>query len=111
MPERYETTQTTATVEQQQQSGAVAISVNLPYLRSLPGILKIVEAVVALIVVICVGTVQYWFNHSSGGFIAFSAIFSLIVTLIFFVLHFTNAIYKLPGPWVLIVSMFETLLF
>lgn len=102
MPERYETTQTTTTNVEHTQQTAVQIGLNLPYLRSLPGMLKIAEAVLGLIVIICVAAQQYWSSHSSGGFIVFVAIFSLVTTLILFFFHFTNVIYKLPGPWVLI---------
>lgn len=104
MPERYETSQTT-NVEHQQNTSTVSIGLNLPYLRSMPGMLKIAEAAIGLIIIICVATVTWWSSHSSGGFIVFVAIFSMITTLVLFAFHLTNIIYKLPGPWVLIVSI------
>ncbi|GFR74398.1 CKLF-like MARVEL transmembrane domain-containing protein 4 [Elysia marginata] len=67
------------------------------YPKSVPGILKIVEVVLCLLVLICSNVVN-WYYHGSGwvGFVAGSA---MVTTAVLFLFHFFNVFSRLPGPW------------
>ncbi|XP_064640197.1 plasmolipin-like isoform X1 [Lineus longissimus] len=70
------------------------------YIRTIPGILKIVEMVLDLIVIICCACIVGGGGTSGWGtFLAASAI---ITTAILFIFHITNLISRLPGPWLVI---------
>ncbi|KAF6773471.1 hypothetical protein AHF37_08694 [Paragonimus kellicotti] len=75
----YETTYETRTVEPE--SSAI---VNVAFVRSLGGILKLCEIIISCIVLICVASAYTWSYHSSGGWVNFVAAFTLILAGLFF---------------------------
>ncbi|XP_074645398.1 plasmolipin-like [Tubulanus polymorphus] len=96
MPTSYETNTTTTT------KSSTNIGFHKEYLKTIPGILKIVEIVLDLIIIICVSIV---YMRASGwfGFLYGSAI---VLTIILFASFLFGLIYKMPGPWPLFVFVF-----
>lgn len=70
------------------------------YIRTIPGILKIVEILLDILVLIC-ASIEYWYSIG-GGWVQFVAASALVTTLILFIFHFFNIISRLPGPWIFI---------
>ncbi|KAL8581129.1 hypothetical protein ACOMHN_033577 [Nucella lapillus] len=70
------------------------------YIRSLPGILKIVEIFLDILVLIC-ASIDNWYSLG-GGWVQFVAASALVTTAILFFFHFFHIISRLPGPWTLI---------
>lgn len=70
------------------------------YLRTLPGVLKIVEIFLDILVLIC-ASIDNWYSLG-GGWVQFVAASALVTTAILFIFHFFHIISRLPGPWVLI---------
>lgn len=94
MPTTYETKTTTTT-----SSPSPTIGFHPEYLRTLPGILKVVEIVLALITFIC-ACVVYW--GSGQGWVEFVSMSAFLCTLIYLILHLINLISRFPGPQLLI---------
>lgn len=67
------------------------------YPKSVPGILKIAEVILCILVLIC-SNVVYW-HHEGGGWIQFVAGSAMVTTGILFIFHFLNVFSRLPGPW------------
>ncbi|ESO82805.1 hypothetical protein LOTGIDRAFT_229821 [Lottia gigantea] len=100
------TTYEQTTVTQSSSSGvASSIRPDVLYVKSIPGILKIVEMILCLIVLIC-ASVGMWWLGGGGGWVQFVAALAFVVTIILFIFHFMHIIEKLPGPWVLIEFIF-----
>ncbi|GFO41121.1 cklf-like marvel transmembrane domain-containing protein 4 [Plakobranchus ocellatus] len=74
------------------------------YPKSVPGILKIAEVILCILVLIC-ASVVYW-NHYGGGWVHFVGASALVITAILFIFHFLNVFSRLPGPWPFIEFMF-----
>ncbi|KAK3764891.1 hypothetical protein RRG08_025412 [Elysia crispata] len=70
---------------------------HMNYPKSVPGILKIVEVVLCILVLIC-SSVVYWY-HYGGGWVQFVAGSAMVTTAILFLFHFFNVFSRLPGPW------------
>ncbi|XP_064640198.1 plasmolipin-like isoform X2 [Lineus longissimus] len=68
------------------------------YIRTIPGILKIVEMALDVIVLICCICMLI----GAGGWGSFLAGSALFTTAILFIFHITNLIHRLPGPWLMI---------
>ncbi|XP_013403660.1 CKLF-like MARVEL transmembrane domain-containing protein 4 [Lingula anatina] len=85
------TTQTTTTT--------IMPSEDPGYIRSVPGILKIVEIILCLVVFICVIIAP---GYGGSGWVWFIAISAFITTLILLIFHVVGLISRLPGPWMLI---------
>ncbi|XP_046354492.2 plasmolipin-like [Haliotis cracherodii] len=90
----YETTTTTTS------SSTTGIHPDVGYVKSIPGILKIVEFVLCIIVLICTSVV-YWVPYGAG-WIQFVAVAACVVVALLFIFHFLHIFEKLPGPWPLI---------
>ncbi|XP_050399060.1 plasmolipin isoform X2 [Patella vulgata] len=99
------TTYEQTTVTQTTSAGvAPEIRPDVNYVKSIPGLLKIAEMVLSIIVLIC-SSIVYW-SHLGGGWVQFVAATALITTIILFILHFMHIIHRLPGPWVFIVFIY-----
>lgn len=61
--------------------------------------------VLSLVVFICI-TSHAWYSVVGGGWVQFVSISCLITVLILWIFFMLRIIYKLPGPWSLIVSIF-----
>lgn len=97
MPTNYDETKTTTTTTHQ----TTGPSLNLAYVKSIPGIIKIIEIVLSIITFIC-SVVDRWEGH---GWVAFVAISAFISALIYFILTLLNLITftsRFRGPWLLI---------
>ncbi|PVD20616.1 hypothetical protein C0Q70_18774 [Pomacea canaliculata] len=70
------------------------------YIRTIPGILKIVEIFLDILVLIC-ASIDNWY-HLGGGWVQFVAASALVTTVILFIFHFLHLISRLPGRWNLI---------
>ena len=57
-----------------------------------------------LIAFICASVWIYWGPYG-GGWVQFVTMSAFITTLLLFFFHLFRIIYKLPGPWGLIVSI------
>lgn len=93
MPTTYETHATTTT-----SSGPGTIGPRMDYIRTIPGILKIVEMVLDVIVFIC-SVIPWWPPEGWIGFVSMSA---LLTTLIIFLLYLFGVIHRLPAWRVLL---------
>ncbi|XP_012942126.1 MARVEL domain-containing protein 1 [Aplysia californica] len=74
------------------------------YVKSIEGILKIVEIVLCILVLIC-ASIDYWY-HLGGGWVQFVAASAMIGTIILFLFFFFNVYPRLPGPWNFIVFIY-----
>ncbi|KAA3672130.1 uncharacterized protein DEA37_0008712 [Paragonimus westermani] len=106
VPQTYETTYETRTVEPE--SSAV---VNVAFVKSLGGILKLCEIIISCIVLICVASTNAWSYDSSGGWVNFVAAFTLILAGLFYIFYLFHLIRRLRGPWVIIVRYLIGLVF
>lgn len=93
MPTTYETKTTT--------QSSSSIGLHLDYIRTVPGILKIVEIVVSIIVIIT-SSVYYWFTLHGGGWVQFVSITATLCTAFLFLARLFNFHHRLLGPWLLI---------
>ncbi|KAF8569308.1 hypothetical protein P879_03067 [Paragonimus westermani] len=101
VPQTYETTYETRTVEPE--SSAV---VNVAFVKSLGGILKLCEIIISCIVLICVASTNTWSYYSTGGWVNFVAAFTLILAGLFYIFYLFHLIRRLRGPWVIIEFSF-----
>jgi CDP-diglyceride synthetase len=74
------------------------ISFSVAYMKTLPGILKIVEIVLSLLTFIC-SCVDVW---EAARWAQFQSAFAVISTTGYLVLYLLNLVSRLPGPWPLI---------
>jgi len=81
-----------------------SFSLNKTFVLSPPGILKLIELVVDIIIWICVGSAPLFGYSGNGGYINFAATITFVFTIILFILYFIRLMHRLPGPWILIVS-------
>lgn len=86
-------------------SSSTDIGLDKIYLTSIDSILKIVEMVLSLIVFICI-TSHAWYSVVGGGWVQFVSISCLITVLILWIFFMLRIIYKLPGPWALIILIY-----
>lgn len=70
------------------------------YVRTIPGILKIVEILLDILVLIC-ASIDNWYAIG-GGWVQFVSASALITTVILFIFHFFHIISRIPGPIVFI---------
>jgi len=86
------------------EGGGAAISFNIGYVKSLPGILRVAQIVLAIIVLICVSAVGWGHRYGGDDFIYFTAATALIYSIIFTVLFLLNVPSLLARlPWVIII--------
>jgi len=86
------------------EGGGAAISLNIGYVKSLPGILRVLQIILAIIVLICVSAAGYAWRYEGDGFIYFTAATALIYAIIFTVLFLLNVPSLLARlPWVIII--------
>lgn len=76
--------------------------VNVAFVKSMGGILKICEVVLSCIVLICVASASGWSYVSSGGWVNFVAAITLVFAALFYIFYLFNVIRRLRGPWVII---------
>lgn len=74
------------------------ISFSPEYLKTVPGILKIVEIILSLLTFIC-SCIDTW---EAAGWAQFQSAFAVFATSLYLVLYLLNLITRLPGPWPLI---------
>ncbi|XP_070536895.1 CKLF-like MARVEL transmembrane domain-containing protein 4 [Ptychodera flava] len=80
-----------------------SITCDVLYVRTVRGILKIVQCVISLIAFICITAAKWWTNHYSAyRFHQFVTMFCFWSTLILIVLYMTKLILRIPLPWILI---------
>ncbi|CAH8865635.1 unnamed protein product [Trichobilharzia szidati] len=96
-PAAYETT-----YETRYETTDVSSIINIGFVRSLSGILKLSEILLSCIVLICVAATSFWSLHPSGGWVNFVASVTLICSAVFYIFYLFNLIRKLPGPWIII---------
>ncbi|XP_059172335.1 plasmolipin-like [Physella acuta] len=84
--------QTTYEQTTEKRTGDSAIRPHPEYVRTVPGILKIAEIVVNILVLIC-ASIDYW-SPAGGGWVQFVAVTALITTLINFLMHFFDVYSK-----------------
>ncbi|VDP62910.1 unnamed protein product [Schistosoma mattheei] len=96
-PAAYETT-----YETRYETTDVSSVINVGFVRSLSGVLKLCQILLSCIVLICVAATSYWSIHSSGGWVNFVAATTLICASVFYIFYLFNLIRKLPGPWIII---------
>ncbi|KAL5020915.1 hypothetical protein ScPMuIL_000070 [Solemya velum] len=95
MSTTYEQTTTTSS------SVRPEIGVDQGYIRTIPGILKIVECVLDMIAFIC-ASIFIWWGRYGGGWVQFVTISAFITTLVWFIFHLLKIVYRLPSQWRLI---------
>ncbi|XP_015914632.1 plasmolipin [Parasteatoda tepidariorum] len=79
------------------------------YIKTIPGILKIVQCVVSLIGFICVQTVAYAAYSSPGGWYGFVAMTAFWVTLLLIIGYLFHIIERTHFiPWVLVELIYST---
>ncbi|CAL1536520.1 unnamed protein product [Lymnaea stagnalis] len=78
-------------------TGTAPIRPHPEYVRSVEGILKIVEIVLCIIVLICASIVN-WYSIG-GGWVQFVAASAMISTIIIFIFHFFNIFGRLTTHW------------
>lgn len=94
MPSTYTSSHTTT------QSSPPEIRLRLDYIKTIPGILKIVEVVASIITFICASVVPW--GYLGAGWVQFVSISAFITALIWFIFYLIGVIYRFPGPWILI---------
>lgn len=99
MPTHYDTQTTT----QQTTTTSSQVGLQIDYVKSIPGILKIVEIVVSIVTFIC-ASIRLGWVPLGGGWVQFVSMTAFISTFVFFIFHFLNIISKIPAniPWNLI---------
>ncbi|KAH8873219.1 hypothetical protein EWB00_011407 [Schistosoma japonicum] len=96
-PAAYETT-----YETRYETTDVSSVINVGFVRSLSGILKLCQILLSCIVLICVAATTAWSIYPSGGWVNFVASVTLICASVFYIFYLFNLIRKLPGPWIII---------
>ncbi|NP_001279621.1 plasmolipin [Callorhinchus milii] len=110
-PDKVSTQTSTAsshTTTTTQTSGRFApIGVNISFIRSVFGILMMVEMVIGLLVWALIAG-SHFGNDPAFGWVMFVAVFLWLLTIILFVLYMLGLTAKLPMvPWVLVVMCFN----
>ncbi|XP_063416631.1 plasmolipin-like [Mytilus trossulus] len=100
MDSQYNVESTEKTTTTTSSSGDVGL--DKIYMKSIDSILKIAEMVLSLIVFICVS----FHSYHGGGWVQFVSISCLITVLILWIFFMLRIIYKLPGPWMLIILIY-----
>lgn len=103
MDSQYNVDSTEKTTTTTSSSGDVGL--DKMYMKSIDSILKIAEMVLSLIIFICVTSHPYY-SHIGGGWVQFVSISCLITVLILWIFFMLRIIYKLPGPWMLIILIY-----
>lgn len=103
MDSQYNVESTEKTTTTTSSSGDVGL--DKIYMKSIDSILKIAEMVLSLIVFICV-TSHPGYSYIGGGWVQFVSISCLITVLILWIFFMLRIIYKLPGPWMLIILIY-----
>nr|CAH8861102.1 unnamed protein product [Trichobilharzia regenti] len=78
------------------------MSLNTAYASTIPAVFKIVEMIIDLILIILVAVSSVYTIPGPGGWLFFVAILTMLVSLFFYLIHLTNAIYKFAGPMTLV---------
>ncbi|VDH89118.1 Hypothetical predicted protein [Mytilus galloprovincialis] len=103
MDSQYNVDSTEKTTTTTSSSGDVGL--DKIYMKSIDSILKIAEMVLSLIIFICVTSHPGYFTIG-GGWVQFVSISCLITVLILWIFFMLRIIYKLPGPWMLIILIY-----
>nr|CAH8861114.1 unnamed protein product [Trichobilharzia regenti] len=80
------------------------MSLNTAYASTIPAVFKIVEMIIDLILIILVAVSSVYTIPGPGGWLFFVAILTMLVSLFFYLIHLTNAIYKFAGPMTLVYN-------
>ncbi|KAK0060894.1 CKLF-like MARVEL transmembrane domain-containing protein 4 [Biomphalaria pfeifferi] len=78
-------------------SGPAPIRPHPEYVKSTPGLLKIAEIILSVLVLIC-ASIDWWYSIG-GGWVQFVAASALITTVILFIFHFFNLISRVTVRW------------
>ncbi|TNN08409.1 marvel-containing potential lipid raft-associated [Schistosoma japonicum] len=78
------------------------MSLNTAYASTIPAIFKIVEVIIDIILIILVAVSPIYVVPGAGGWLFFVAILTLLISMFFYLIHLTNAIFKLAGPMTLV---------
>ncbi|CAH8599324.1 unnamed protein product [Schistosoma bovis] len=81
------------------------MSLNTAYASTIPAVFKIVEIILNIILIILVAVSPNYVIPGPGGWLFFVAILTTLISLFFYCIHLTNAIYRFSGPMTLIVSL------
>ncbi|XP_076449637.1 uncharacterized protein LOC143286018 [Babylonia areolata] len=95
MSTTYEHTTTTVSSGPQEE-----IRPDTGYIRTVPGILKIVEVFLDILILIC-ASIDNWYSVG-GGWVQFVAASAMVTTAILFFLHFFHIMSRIPAPTVFI---------
>ncbi|KAH9491648.1 hypothetical protein Btru_030577 [Bulinus truncatus] len=79
------------------QSSRPPIRPHPEYVKSVPGILKIAEIILCILVLIC-ASIDYWY-HIGGGWVQFVAASALVTTIILFIFHLFDFISHITFRW------------
>lgn len=90
MPTSYETQTTTQTTSSGPSAG---IGFHPEYIKTIPGILKVVEVVLSLVTFIC-AVIPWW--GSAGGWVQFVSITAFITVLVWLIFYLIGLIHKIP---------------
>ncbi|ELU06263.1 hypothetical protein CAPTEDRAFT_223707 [Capitella teleta] len=101
MPTTYDTKTTTTTTTAS--SGGGGVSLQKDYVRTIPGILKIVEIVLCLLTFIC-SIVPYW-APIGGGWVDFVAVTAGIGSTLIFLFNLVSLMHLIPMRDILVVSL------
>nr|CAX70129.1 hypotheticial protein [Schistosoma japonicum] len=86
------------------------MSLNTAYASTIPAIFKIVEVIIDIILIILVAVSPIYVVPGAGGWLFFVAILTLLISMFFYLIHLTNAIFKLAGPMTLVVRILHIIL-
>ncbi|CAH8593908.1 unnamed protein product [Schistosoma bovis] len=78
------------------------MSLNTAYASTIPAVFKIVEIILNIILIILVAVSPNYVIPGPGGWLFFVAILTTLISLFFYCIHLTNAIYRFSGPMTLI---------
>lgn len=78
------------------------MSLNTAYASTIPAVFKIVEIILNIILIILVAVSPNYVIPGPGGWLFFVAILTTFISLFFYCIHLTNAIYRFSGPMTLI---------
>ncbi|CAH8602550.1 unnamed protein product [Heterobilharzia americana] len=78
------------------------MSLNTAYASTIPAVFKIVEIIIDILLIILVALSPNYIVPGPGGWLLFVPIITALISMFFYIIHLTNAIYKFTGPMTLV---------
>jgi len=88
-------------------SSSSGVSVDLGYIKSPPGILKIAEFVLLLIAFACLGDTNAFYHNSAYHFAMFIMVTLWLLVIGLFILFLLQLHLKINLPWVIVLMVFH----